>query len=145
MSIVEEITHIYETVMPKNPIMLSHEEALAYFERMIMRGNVITYVVDGELHGYIEFWRIDYTQFGRLCCNWTLAHDEDLNNGNICLITGMYIKSDLRNGETFLYLGRTFLEKNKDATHFVAHQYQKKHKPLQVYSRSEVLKHYKID
>lgn len=144
MNILEEITHIYETVMPKNPIMLSHDEALAYFERMIMRGNVITYIVDGELQGYIEFWRIDYTQFGRICCNWTLANDEDLNSGNICLISGMWIKQNLRNGETFLHLGRTFLEKNKDATHFVALQAHKNHKPLQIYTREQVLIHYKI-
>ena len=42
------------------------------------------------------------------------------------------------------FYGVTFLEKNKDAEHFAAQQFNKKHKPLQVYTRSEVLKHYRI-
>lgn len=141
---IEEIVNIYLNILPKNPIMLSHDEAMKYYERLMMNGNVITYIKDGELLGFLEFWRITNEQFGKICCGLTLTHDDDLTNGNICLISGMYIKSDLRNGETFLYLGRTFLEKNKNATHFCAMQAHKKHKPVQVYTREDVLKHYKI-
>lgn len=144
MNIIEKITDIYENVLPKNPIMLSHEEALKYFERLMMNGNIITYVRDGELLGFIEYWKITYEQFGRLCCNLTLTHDDDLNNGNICLITRMYIVPDLRNAETFINLGRTLLENNKEITHYAAMQFQKKHKPIQVYTKEEVLRHYKI-
>ena len=110
-----------------------------------MNGNVITYVQDGELLGFIEFWRLDFSQWGRICANMTLTHDENLTEGPVCLISGMWIKQDLRNGETFLFLGRTFLEKNKDAEHFSAMQAHKHHKPLQVYSRNEVLKHYRME
>lgn len=144
MSIVKELTNLYLNVLPKNTIMLPYDEALAYYERLLMNGNVITYVKDGELLGYIEFWRLDFSQWGRICANMTLAHEENLTEGPVCLIVSMWIKQDLRNGETFLFLGRSFLEHNKDAEHFAAQQVQKKHKPLQVYSREEVLKHYKI-
>lgn len=142
MLIIEQINKIYQDILPKNKIMLSHDEAIKYFERLMMNGNIITYIVDGELQGFLEFWKISNEQFGRLCCNITLEHNEDLLHGNICLITRMYIKPDLRNGETFLYLGRTFLEQNKDATHYAAMQAHKKHKPIQCYTREEILKHY---
>ena len=145
MSIVEQIVFLYGHVLPKNPIMLTYEEALEYFERLIMNGNIITYVKDNELLGFIEYWRINNEQFGRICCNYTLAHEEDLLHGNICLITRMYIVPDLRNAETFVVLGRQLLEKNKDAVNFAAMQFHKVHKPLQVYSREQILKHYRME
>lgn len=141
--IVNELVYIYEHALPKNPIMLSHTEALEYFERLLMQGNILTYVKGRELCGFIEYWRISYEQFGRLCCNWTLAHDEDILNGNIALITRMWIKPSDRNSEAFDMLAAMFLTKNKDCTHFAAFQYKKTHKPIQVYSREEILKHFK--
>lgn len=125
--------------------MLPHEEAMEYFERLMMNGNIITYVKEGKLLGFLEYWRVTNEQFGRICCNLTLTHDEDLLNGNICLITRMYIIPDLRNAETFINMGREFLDKNRTATHYAAMQFQKKHKPIQVYTREEILKHYRME
>lgn len=144
MIISKIIAKIYDEITLESPCKIHGQEALDYFERLIMNGNIITYIQDGELLGFLEFWRISYEQWGRICCYISLAHDEDLLSGNICLIANMWIKPDLRNGETFLHLGRTFLEKNKDATHFAAQQHQKVHKRFQIYTREEVLKHYKI-
>ena len=145
MNTIEQITLIYENIMPKCPIMLSYSEALQYFERLMMNGNIITFIKDGELLGFIEFWRINFLQFGRICCNITLAHDENLLDGNICLITRMYIRPDDRNGHTFLHLGSQLLEKNKDVDFYAAMQMHKKHKPLQVYPREMILKHYRME
>jgi len=144
MKIIEKITEIYENILPKNPIMLPHLEALEYFERLIMNGNIITYVKDGELLGFIEFWRITPEQFGKVCCGMILAHEEDLLTGEICLITRMYITPDMRNSEVFINMGREFLSKNITSSYFVALQQHKHHKPIQVYTRDEILKHYKI-
>lgn len=142
---IDKIVYLYEYILPKNNIMLCHEDAIKYFERLMMNGNIITYIKEGELLGFIEFWRINHEQFGRLCCNETLQHEENLLNGSICLITRMYIIPDLRNAETFINLGRALLERNKDATNYAAMQMQKKHKPLQVYTRDEILKHYRME
>ena len=49
MSIAEKITYLYENVLPKCSVMLPHQEAIEYFERLLMRGNIITYIKDGEL------------------------------------------------------------------------------------------------
>lgn len=144
-NMINKIVYIYENILPKQSIMLDHNEAIKYFERLMINGNIITYIKDDELCGFLEWWRISDNQFGRLCCNMTLSHDEDLLNGNIALITRMYIIPDLRNTETFINLGREFLSKNINATHYAAMQMQKKHKPLQVYTRSEILKHYRME
>lgn len=141
---VKRLVYLYENILPKQPIMLPHDEAVEYFERLMMNGNIITCVIDGELCGFIEFWRINYEQFGRLCCNITLAHQEDLLNGNVCLITRMWITPDLRNAKVFISLGKNLIDKNKECTHFAAMQFSKKHKPIQVYTREEILKHYKV-
>ena len=141
---IEKIVHIYENILPKLPSMLSHEEAIQYFTRLLMNGNIIMYVKDGELLGFMEYWRITNEQFGRICCNQALDHSEDLISGNVCLITRMWITPTLRNGETFLNMGREFLNKNTTATHYAAIQMHKNHKPLQVYNREQILKHYQI-
>lgn len=143
MSIIEKIEYIYQNIMPKQSIMLNHDEAIEYFERLMIQGNIITYIKDGELLGFLEFWRIKDDQFGRLCLNITLTHDEDLLNGNIALITRMWIDPNNRNSEAFLMLSSMFLSRNKDCTHYAAMQFKKKHKPLQVYTRDEILRHYK--
>ena len=142
-SIIEQLNNIYYKYR-KVTIILPVDELTSYHERHLMNGNIITYIVNGELLGYIESWKISYEQLGRICCNLTLAHEEDLISGNICLITFMYITPDMRNAEVFLNLGKTLIDRNKNCTHFVAMQFPKKHKQIQVYSREEILKHYKI-
>ena len=141
---INKIVHLYLHELPKCPVMLSEQEATEYFERLMMNGNIITYVKDGELLGFLEFWRISPEIFGKVTLGLPISHETDLNNGEICLITRMYIVPDLRNAETFITMGREFLARNADATHFVALQQHKHHKPIQIYSRDEILKHYKI-
>ncbi len=139
---LDKIVYIYENIMPKCPIMLSHSEAMEYFERLMMNGNIITYIKDNELLGFMEFWNINESQFGRLCCNITITHDEDLLSGPIALITRMWITPDLRNSEVFVMLGREFINRTSKSTHYAAMQFHKKHKPIQVYTREQILKHY---
>ena len=144
MNIIESIVALYENILPKNPCMLPHQEAVEYFERLMMNGNIITYVKDGELIGFLEAWRINFSQLGRILCGLTLEHTEDLLHGNVALITRMYIVPDSRNGEVFINMGRQFLDKNKDATHFIAFQSHKNHKPFQVYTKDQIFNHYRI-
>ncbi len=137
---IEEIVNIYENILPKNPIMLSHDEATKYFERLMMNQNIITYIQDNELVGFIEFWRVTDEQFGRMCLNKPILHDEDLLKGSTAVITRMWITPTLRNGETFLNLGREFLRFNEKCTNFAWLQAHKNHKPLQIYTKDQLFK-----
>ena len=145
MNIIESIVEIYEKILPKNATMLAHEEAVKYFERLMMNGNIITYVKDGELLGFLEAWRCTPEIFGKVCLGLPVSHDTDLLSGDIALITRMWITPDLRNGEAFIKIGREFLSRNLEATHYVALQQHKHHKPIQIYSREDILKHYKMN
>ena len=143
--ILNKIVNIYINILPKVPIMLGEVEAKAYFERLMMNGNIITYAQDGELKGFIEYWRITPEILGKVIIGLPISHDTDLLNGDVCLITHMWIDENERSGHTFYHLAAQFLKANMNVTHYVALQNHKHHKPIQIYTRAEILKHYKLE
>lgn len=143
MTIPEQLTYIYRNYENWHKSKLSEEESNEYHERLLMQGNILTYVKDGELKGYIEYWCITPEQLGRIITNQPILTDvEDILNGQIAYINNMYIDPEYRNGEAFDMLSTMFLVKNKDADVFVACQNLKRHKPIQVYSREDLIKFY---
>lgn len=144
MTIVEQLTQVYLTKEKWHKRYLSEEEANKYHERLIMQGNIITYVDNGELIGYLEFWRINYTQLGRILCDNPIITDvEDIISGDIAYINNMWIREDARGTEAFNILGNMFLVKNQDAQIFCCVRRMKHHHPIQIYKRDELIKLYK--
>lgn len=144
MTIIEQLTHIYNTHEFWHRNKLSKKEADQYHERLLMNGNILTYVVKGELLGYLEFWLIDYSQFGRLVCNQPIMTDvENLLDGNIALINNMWIAENERGLLAFDMLAAMFLARCKDAEFYCAFRRVKRHQPIQVYTRNEIMKHFK--
>lgn len=142
--IIEQLTHIYETQEEWHKNRLSHEEANAYHERLLVNGNILTYIIKDEIIGYLEFWLIDYNQFGRLVCNQPILTDiENLLDGNIALINNMWISEKDRNGKAFNTLAAQFLSRCKSADFYVAFRRVKRNQPIQVYTRDEIMKHFK--
>jgi hypothetical protein len=141
--IYEQLTHIAYTKEIWHKNLLPVEELNAYHERLLVQGNIITYVIEGNLIGYVEFWRINTEQLGRIIIGQPILTDvEDIINGPIAYINNMYIDPDYRNGEAFEMLATMFLVKNKDAEVFVACRNLKHHKPVQVYSRNDLIRLY---
>lgn len=142
-NIIEQLTfnYIHNENWHKNK--LSEIEANKYHERLLMQGNIITYVIDGELKGYLEFYRINYEQLGRIVCGLALNHTEDLLTGNIAFINRMWVKQELRNTSVFNIIGNEFLSKNHNAHIFATMQHHKHHKPFQIYTREELIRFYK--
>ena len=139
--IAQALTKIYHEKEHWHKNKLSVEDANKYHERLLMNGNIITYVLDGELIGYLEFWRITYEQFGRLVCGDTInAMAEDLLTGEIAYINNMWISEDYRGGEAFNTLAKEFLFKNVDCQYFSTFRPFKNHKPIIVYSRADLYK-----
>lgn len=142
--VIDQITNIYLNLEYWHKNKLTREQSNEYHERLMMNGNILTYVADDKLIGYLEFWLIDYSQFGRLICNQSIMTDkENLLDGNIALINNMYIDENDRNGEAFETLAAQFLSRCKDAEFYVAFRRVKRHQPIQVYSRDEIIKHFK--
>ncbi len=144
MSIIDQLTRIYEKLEWWHRQKLSTEDANDYHERLLLNGNILTYVVDGELVGYLEFWLISYEQFGRLVCGKNIATDtEDILGGNIALINNMWVDENHRSGAAFEILAAQFLSRCKTAEFYVAFRRVKRHQPIQVYTRDEIMKHFK--
>lgn len=143
MSIISQLTNVYLSKETWHKHKLSEAEANAYHERLLVNGNILTYVKSGVLLGYLEYWRINCSQLGRIIIGEPILTDvEDILNGPIAYINNMYIVESERAGEVFEMLGTMFLVKNKDADVFVACQNGKKHKPIQVYKHEELTKLY---
>lgn len=143
MQVNKQLTNIYLTKEKWHKNYLSEEEANKYHERLLVSGNILTYVVSGELKGYLEYFRINHEQLGRLVCNKPILTDvEDILSGNIAYINNMWISPECRYGEAFEMLGSMFLVKNRDAELFVAFRSAKHQKPIQVYTRQDLIKLY---
>lgn len=142
-NIAEQLTFLYINDEKWYSHKLSEHDANLYHERLLMQGNIITHITDGMLDGYLEFYRINYEQLGRILCDIQLGDDEDLLTGDIAFINRMWIKEEFRNTRIFNMLGAIFLERNKDANIFATIQQHKNHKPFQVYSKEELIRFYK--
>lgn len=141
--IIDQLTEIYLIKEKWHKHKLSKEESDEYHERLLVQGNIITYVRNGELLGYLEFWRINFEQLGRVICNREFfVFEEDILNGNIAYIANMWINPEDRNGVIFDMLSAMFLSRNKDAELFCAFKIIKHNRPFQVYTRQELIKLY---
>ena len=141
--IIEQLTKIYHNCEFWHKHKLTKEQSDKYHERLLIQGNILTYIVNGELLGYLEFWRLNFEQFGRVVCNLPIMTDvEDLLNGPIAYISNMYITPDDRDGMAFNVLASMFLSRNKDAQYFTAFRRTKKSQPVQVYKREDLMKLY---
>jgi hypothetical protein len=141
--IAEQLTYIYLTQECWHRNKLTEEQANEYHERLLMQGNILTSVIDGELKGYVEYWRINTEQLGRIIIGQPILTDtEDIVSGQIAYINNMWIEESYRNGIVFDMLATMFLVKNQDAEFFCAIRRLKHNKPFQVYSRQDLIKLY---
>lgn len=145
MTIAEKLTEIYYKLENWHKSKLSKEDANQYHERLLMSGNIITYVKEGELIGYLEYFRINYEQWGRLVCGETIgALEENIKDGKIAYINNMWIAEGERGAEAFDFLGRLFLSRCIDCEYFTTFRRLKKSQPVKVYTREDIFKHFKI-
>lgn len=97
LNIIKSLTFIYLNCETWHKNKLSEADANVYHERLINQGNILTYVEDGILIGYVEVWRINYDQLGRILCEVPFyVFDENITNGNIAYIHNMWIKPEHR-------------------------------------------------
>ena len=138
MTIVEQLNEVYW----KEEWWQPHNETPAgitnYHQWMLDRGNIICYVEDGKLLGYCEFWRINFTQFGRLVCHTHFsAPFEDTLNGNICYVANAWIDKKYRMGKVYKDLRDRFFKLNCHCDFFVGEALRKKTQPIKVFTRKD--------
>lgn len=114
-----------------------------YFEVLIIKNRLTTYERGNQLLGYVETWRINFEQFGRILCGCRFAiAPEDINNGNICYVANTTIDPEERFTEVYKHLRRKLFTDNHDAEFFGGIARRKKHQPVKVFKRTEFIKNY---
>lgn len=132
----ELLENCYRTEQPWQEQLMSKEDAISYFEAMIKRGNIISLQDNGILLGYVEVWRINFEQFGRLVCKapfYTL--EESTEYGPICFVANVWIKPDFRRGMVFKALEAIFFKMNNKCEYYCGFAWRKKTRPVKVFKR----------
>lgn len=140
MTTVEQLNKVYFT----EEWWQSHSETPAgitnYHQGMLDKGNIITYIKDGELLGYVEVWFINFEQFGRLICGDTfIAPFEDTQNGNIAYLANCWIKEEYRRSQVTNLLKIQFFRKCSHCDYFVGEALRKRTQPIKVFKKSELV------
>ena len=117
-SILDQLWEFYqEEKYHKNRI--DKVEADKYHDKLIRTGNILTVSEGNILCGYVEIWRLNYEQLGRIICGeWFSAYLEDVQHGNIAWVGNTYIRPEYRKGEVYNMLKDRFREVTKDCRYY---------------------------
>ena len=133
MRLAEQLTFIYQNLENWHKSKLSEADANMYHERLLMNGNIITIIEDDVVVGYMEVWRINAEQLGRLMCGENISvFEENITNGNIAYVSNGYIIGGHRFSSVANKLQNIFKEKFKECK-FIARERRKNNQPFKVY------------
>jgi hypothetical protein len=119
----ELLTKCYFENQPWQERRYPEPTMIKYFNEMIRRGNIIAINTETELIGYLEFFRVNFEQFGRIVCQAPFFNlDENTTDGNICYITNMWISSDFRRGMVFKELEIRLFKATETCEYFAGHR-----------------------
>ena len=134
MSIIKQLNHLYYTEETWTTNKISNEEITKYHQRLYDSGNIIVYRELGVILGYVEVWRINFEQFGRLVCHVPFsAYLENVKDGNIAYVANTWIDKNFRRSYVTKYLKDEFFKQNQHCDFFVGEALRKKHKPIKVF------------
>ena len=95
-----KLTYMMNTYFNKEKFhrkLLSHNDAALYFSRAIATKNIVFEVIDQNIVGYLEIWRLDKEQLAKIVNyeNIDSLH-ENLTRGEFVFIAGLYIDKAYR-------------------------------------------------
>jgi hypothetical protein len=137
--ITKLLTKCYLTQQPWQEFFMPEKDAIDYFGKMIDRGNIISIVYENELLGYVESWKINFEQLGRLVCKapfFTL--EENTTDGEICFLANIWINSDYRRGLIFKSMEIEFFKNNSDCEYYCGFALRKGTRPTKVFKKSQL-------
>mgnify|MGYP001193182069 FL=1 len=144
---IDEIVSLYLNHEDWHRWKLSEQQARRYFEVAFLKDALITSKdPNGHVAGYIETWRVNYDQLGRIVCDepFHIEH-EDIQTGNIAYIAGLTIRPELRSSCTMLDLKHRFFMANFMCEYFIGEKRNKRHAPLKVFTRTQFIEKYISD
>lgn len=121
-SIIEQLIDIYQNHENWHRKKLSYDDSKEYFIRLLSSGNIIIFMDDDDLCGYVEFWRITPEQFRKILDRDFYVFEENITDGSICYISALFVHDKHRKGITIKYLKQIFMNINRDCTYFIGHE-----------------------
>jgi hypothetical protein len=125
---------------------LSDDAFCAYFIALDHRKNLIVeWDYEFEITGFIELWRINYEQLGKIMVHGLIdASEEDTTSGNICFLANLAIHPDYRgNREVYRILRNRFFKENYSCEFFCGDSRRRMHHhTFNLYKRSEIMDKY---
>jgi len=117
--IARQLTRIYLDEEDWHDEKLSKPEAIRYHKRLIEKGSIIQCTCGKRLVGYIEVWKVNFEQFGRLVCNTPFsAVEEDVENGNIGWVGNIWVEPEYRHKGVFKAMRKEFIKMCKTCDYY---------------------------
>ena len=140
MNIIDQLVKIYQDNELGNYGLLTDLETERYYSNMLATGRLQTIVDHNNLVGFIESWRVNFEQLGRIVC-WTnfSALKEDVTKGEVAWISDIWVSKYRRgDGEITKQLIEMFKEANQDASYFLSQRVKTdgKAKYIRVYDKA---------
>lgn len=117
--IIDQLVDIYQNKEGWHIKKLSYEDSSDYFIRLIASGNIIVCENEGVVHGYVEFFRVTPSQLIKIIDRDFYVYDENISDGPICYINGIYINKEFRNSIALKFLKKVFFKVNEGCRYFV--------------------------
>lgn len=138
-SLIDQLVRIYLEEETWHEKKLSKEDAQFYFEKMLQKERIIPICDNSnQLIAYVESWRVNYEQFGRIICGVEFsAPYEPVESGQICYVANTWVKKEFRRGETIRMLRNLFFQQNFACEFFVGEARRKRSAPVKVFRRQQ--------
>ena len=119
---------------------LSHEHITNYHAYMLENNRLDYYIENGELLGYVESWKINFEQWGRLVCHAPFNPlQENIGSGDIAYVANVTIKPEYRKDVIAKYLRNKFFIRNFDCEYFVGEANRKKTGLIKVFTKKNAM------
>lgn len=119
LTIVEQLTDIYFNHEHYHRNKMSYDESIRYFRILVDSGNILYHIIEGEIVGYVEFWRITMEQLQRIRNKEPFsAEDENISDGEVLFVSNFWVSSFYRNGSVFKSLRKRLIRTNEDCESF---------------------------
>jgi len=141
MTIVSQLTDIYlnREWWVKEEDKLPIPIANSYYDKLLKQGNILIAEFDGQVLGYIEVWKINFEQFGRIVCHARFCADgEDILNGNIGYVANVWIDEPYRSSWVTYDLKVKFYNFAHNCEYFCGMATRKRTQPIKVFKKSEL-------
>ena len=118
---------------------LPYDIIYKYYDKLYKQGNIVTCDFNNEILGYVEFWKINFEQFGRIICHVKFCGDgEDIQNGNLAYVANVWIAPEYRNSWVTKMLKIKFFRNTYMCEYFCGMATRKKTQPVKVFKKSEL-------